>query len=411
MLKKVLILFAVLLILSPFLLVFFGREYEHKLSFFNDILERVHPGFKPDTNSTIKIVQEPVIVNESQYSNLFEPGKEHILSMPAGFKVNVFRTNLGEAGFMAFDAQGQLYVSLVDRRQIVRLIDADDDGIAEDIKVFKDLLTAPRGIEFRDGWLYVSDSDRLLRIRDADGDGLAEEEEILDDTLPQGGNRSGALRFDPDGNLLISVSATCEACLESDDRRASILRYNDAGDSSIIARGVRKIGDFHYLPDGSLWATESERMGIDINDEINSITADSDYGWPYCFNDKTLYDSLPAPEDNYCANTVSPLVYLPGGSAPRGMAYIQDSRFPDYLQNKLLVVLYGSEDAALASRGFKVILIDPQNPGEKPVDCLYGWNLGGQKWGRPNYIITNNEGELFISDEYSGTVYRVIYEE
>jgi glucose/arabinose dehydrogenase len=37
---------------------------------------------------------------------------------------------------------------------------------------------------------------------------------------------------------------------------------------------------------------------------------------------------------------------------------------------------------------------------------IFGWN----GWGRPNDLLFKNDGTLLISDDLSGTIYRVFYQ-
>ncbi|MDW7776858.1 MAG: hypothetical protein SCH39_11075 [Methanosarcinales archaeon] len=42
-------------------------------------------------------------------------------------------------------------------------------------------------------------------------------------------------------------------------------------------------------------------------------------------------------------------------------------------------------------------------------DFATGWLKGGTVSGRPVDIITNDDGSLFVSDDYAGKIYRIYY--
>lgn len=112
--------------------------------------------------------------------------------LPDGFAIElVAEPPLVERPIVAdFDEQGRLYVAdssgtndpvqkqLADRpHRIVRLEDADGDGIFDKSIVFADRMMFPEGTLWYDGSLYVAAPPSIWKLTDADGDGKAERRE------------------------------------------------------------------------------------------------------------------------------------------------------------------------------------------------------------------------------------------
>jgi glucose/arabinose dehydrogenase len=96
-------------------------------------------------------------------------------------------------------------------------------------------------------------------------------------------------------------------------------------------------------------------------------------------------------------------------SAPLGMAFLQDSKVPGPFRNGVVLALHGSWDRSRKT-GYKLIFFPWQNgrPGPQ-IDLLSGW-LNDQSqtyWGRPVDVKPANDGSLLISDDETGTIYRL----
>ena len=97
------------------------------------------------------------------------------------------------------------------------------------------------------------------------------------------------IKFGPDGKLYVGTGSISDLLDESqnlDSLAGKILRLNDDGtiptdnpfeDSYIFSYGHRNPTGFAWNMQGIMYATES---GPTKNDEINLISAGSNYGWP-----------------------------------------------------------------------------------------------------------------------------------
>lgn len=338
------------------------------------------------------------------------------LKVPAGFSINVFAAGLNGPRFMAIGPGGLLYVSVPAEGKVLVLPDRDGDGDADQVLPFAEGLNRPHGLVFvRDG-LVVAETGRLLLLQDRDGDLRAESTTVLSDKIPSGGMHwTRTVILGPDGFLYVSVGSDCNACRESDLRRASVLRFpSQGGEGTIFASGLRNSVGLAFHPEtGDLWGSENGRdmLGDDLPpEEVNRIVEGGDYGWPFCYGDR-----IPDPElDSHerCTATLPASAELPAHSAPLGIAFGAGLRFPPPFRQVLYVAYHGSWNRTTPT-GYKLVGIPfaDGRPSGPPQDIVTGWLDGGSAWGRPVQPLVGADGALYLSDDRAGAIYRLSAEE
>jgi glucose/arabinose dehydrogenase len=340
-------------------------------------------------------------------------GPEESLQLPDGFQVNVFAQNLAGVRFMTIGPDGDLYASLMSGGQIVRLPDRDGDGQADQAITVANGLRQPHGLAFRDGSLYVGETNRVSRLTDVNGDGVYEAVQPLAD-LPSGsGHSTRTIGFGPDGMLYVSVGSSCNVCVEQDERRAAILQMGPDGSSPrVYARGLRNAVGFVFQPGtGDLWASNNGRdmLGDDEPRETVNLVHDGDnFGWPRCVNGSYLDPQLGQP--GACDGIARPAVEMQAHSAPLGLDFYRGAVFPSDYQGDLFVAFHGSWNRSIPT-GYKVVRIPFRDgrPDGEAQDFIVGWQGPSEVWGRPVDVLTAPDGSLFISDDKKGWIYRVSY--
>ncbi|TLN00239.1 sorbosone dehydrogenase, partial [bacterium] len=252
------------------------------------------------------------------------------------------------------------------------------------------------------------------------------------------------VHFGSDGKMYVAVGSTCNACAETDPRRAAILRFNPDGsipsdnpfknDANTLKRplwawGLRNSVDFLWTPGGQMWADHngSDGMGDNLPPEeiVIPVQGNAWHGWPYCYTATLGVNNAP--------EVLAPGQTLPGGlscndavpaaftdlahSAPLGMQLGVAAPFPAAYQDDLFVAFHGSWNTTLANaRDCKVQRIRIE--GGQPVgseSLVNGFRAPGEAcggantFGRPADVIANSAGEMFISDDYADAIYRLIY--
>jgi glucose/arabinose dehydrogenase len=190
------------------------------------------------------------------------------------------------------------------------------------------------------------------------------------------------------------------------------MRYSaDGSDRVIIAAGLRNVAGLSMHPGtGVMWASQNERdmLGDDLPvEEINLLTRDGEhFGWPFCHGDR-----VPNPEyqdrGNFCQTTVPPALGIQAHSAPLGMAFYTGDAFPEEYRGDLFVALHGSWNRSERT-GYKVVRVRVDDG--VPVsyeDFAAGWLSAGRVHGRPVDVTVGPRGDVFISDDDGGRIYRI----
>ena len=165
--------------------------------------------------------------------------------------------------------------------------DVDGDGRVDSWTPLLEGLNRPHGLDLHQNRLYVAEGDGVGRVPiDAHtGRLLGSYERVVND-LPAGGNHwSRTVRFGPDGWMYVSIGSSCNVCVESDSRRAAMLRFQPDGSSpELFATGLRNSVGFDWQPDtNALYATDNGRdlLGDDFPPcELNLVRQGGFYGWP-----------------------------------------------------------------------------------------------------------------------------------
>jgi glucose/arabinose dehydrogenase len=343
-------------------------------------------------------------------------GAQVQLKVPPGFHVDVFAADLGGVRLMVLDPAGTLLVSVPSRGRVLALPDRNGDGKADATHIVMDRLNQPHGLAFKDGALYIAETGRVLRFEYDPATMKAAQGRVAVPKLPSEGNHwTRTVVFGPDGRLYVSVGSSCNACRESDKRRAAVLRYQaDGSGEQLFATGLRNAVGLAFHPStGVLWATVNERdwRGADVPpDSVTEVKEGAHYGWPDCMTigGKAVLD----PRVNKvarCEGVTPPTVEIQAHSAPIGLAFYTATQFPAEYRGSLFVAYRGSWNRIVAT-GYKVVRIRFQDGQPAGVeDFATGWLEGASSWGRPVDVLVGRDGALYVADQGAGRIYRIRY--
>lgn len=352
------------------------------------------------------------------------------LALPNGFSISIFAKDLVDPRVLRFDQNGTLLVSIPGQGKVVALPDKNGDGKADEVITIAHGLNGPHGIalqnspDIRDlpdlpGTLIIAETDKIDHF-DYYASKLKADNKSTIIQLPNGGNHvTRTVGFGPDGKLYISIGSSCNVCVEKDSRRAKILISNaDGADLQEYASGLRNSVFFLWHPvTHELWATEMGRdlIGDDIPpDEINIIKQGKFYGWPYCYG-KNIHDATfdnSQTSRDLCATAEPSYIDMQAHSAPLGLVFVPaNSNWPkDYWYN-LLVSYHGSWNRSVPT-GYKVVRYKLDQNGKYlgQEDFITGWLASAGALGRPVDEFFDSKGNLFISDDKAGVIYRVTHQ-
>src|SRR5438874_8509959 len=335
----------------------------------------------------------------------------HALYVPRGFTVNLFAEGLNGVRYLALGPGGAVYASLPSGGQIVRLVDADRDGVADaPAQVVLSGLNAPFGITFRGDTMYFAEETAVKRL-----DPGATAPLPLVSGLPSGGHGTRTVVIGPDNLMYVAVGSSCNVCVEltRDSMRAAVTRFDlDGSGGRIFARGLRNsVGLAFNAGTGEFWANNNDRdnFGDDIPPEHLNILKDGKwYGWPQCYlPGKPNSDVFPNAD---CSGVEPPALTVQAHSAPLGLTFYVGTKFPAEYQGDAFMTYHGSWNRSVPT-GAKVVRIRVQSGRPTAaLDFVTGWQLAdGSRWGRPVGLVVAADGSLLIADDTGDRIWRVSY--
>ena len=382
------------------------------------------------------------------------------LNVPQGFDISVY-ARIPNARFMTLTPEGDLLVSQPDEGKVSR-VTAGNGGSAT-VSDFLTGLTRPHDLVFHQlngkTYLFVAESDRISRFTYQNGN--ATNEQVVVAGLPDADSYRHPLKslaIDSSGTLYAMIASSTNAGpedLADDPKRGAIYTFDasatdvDATAGKLFAQGLRNAEGLAFVPDtNELWAVINDRDQIaypfhrDFDgdgsddygkvlqsyvdnhppDEFTRVVQGGNYGWPFCnpypdtqngYNDMPFnrdVETNPKGQQLNCNQADRINQGIQAHSAPLGLLFLQNTAFPGAYQGAV-TPLHGSWNRDVPT-GYKVVYFPWQNgvPGEQ-LDLVTGWlpenAQNGEAWGRPVDAAVDAQGNLFISDDASGTVYKL----
>jgi glucose/arabinose dehydrogenase len=337
------------------------------------------------------------------------------ISLPKGFKLEVFAEGVTNARAMCWGDKGTLFVGSRSEGVVHALRDTNGDGKADEHVIIGQKLNMPVGVAFKDGALYVSAVSKILRYDDIENKLNAPPEPVVvTEAYPTDKHHGWKfISFGPDGKLYVPVGAPCNICLSEDPIYASITRINaDGSGREIVAHGVRNTVGFDWHPEtGELWFTDNGRdmMGDDLPDcELNRLAVEgSHFGYPFChapgLNDPKFGDQRP------CSDFVKEAAIMGPHTAPLGMRFYTGDQFPEKYRNAIFIAQHGSWNRSTPI-GYRLMVAYPQPDGTAVTEVFAeGWLKGNSAWGRPVDVLVAPDGSLLVSDDAADMIYSISY--
>ena len=330
------------------------------------------------------------------------------LVLPDGFIIEVIADDVPNARQMALDeARGLLYVGTRRQGDVYRV-----DMSTGTSTVIATGWTMPSGLALSaSGDLFVGALNEIRVIEDPHAVKSPTEGRLLTDALPKDRHHGWKyLRFGPDQQLYLSVGAPCNVCLEEDPRYASILRMDpESGATEVIAHGVRNSVGLAFHPSSDrLWFTDNGRdmMGDDVPyEELNELVEEgSHFGFPF-------EHAGPIRDPKFGRDVgdrvfTAPRLHIQAHSAALGLAFAHEATLGGDFSDAIFIAEHGSWNRS-SKVGYRVSVVRQSESGLQYAPFVQGWLQGEENWGRPNDVLITAAGDLLISDDQAGVVYRV----
>ena len=396
---------------------------------------------------------ERVKVNVAEAMRFAPFDSDRMLLVPKGYQITVL-ARIPKARFMALAPNGDILVSQPAYGN-VKLIRGSS------VSNFVTGLNQPHDIVFHkigsSMFVYIAQTNQVTRYPYTDGDSSGKNPEVVvknlpDASLPELGGKYGhALKniaIDSKNRLYVSIGSSCNVCLNDTSAnpvRGSIYIYDsDGANGKLFAKGIRNAEGLDFVPGtNELWVVINNRDNApypyqkDFDGDGSSdygkvmqsfvdnyppepftkVIDGGDYGWPFCnSNSENGVDNMPFDRDmdmnkdgqnRDCSKINRVSKGIQAHTAPLGLSFLIDSSFPLPYRDGVVSALHGSWNRAKKT-GYKVIFFPWKDgkPGAEQ-DLVTGFLEGERPWGRPVDTVPDNKGGLLISDDFSGTIYRL----
>jgi glucose/arabinose dehydrogenase len=335
------------------------------------------------------------------------------ISLPPGFKIELYATGIPEARQMAWGTNGTLFVGSFNATNVYAI--SNQDG-KRTVKTILKGLNMPTGIAFRDGSLYVIAINKLLRYDNVEAnlDHMPDPVVVYDDMPPFVAHGWKYLVTDNKGWVYIPFGPPFNIGIPPTS--VSQVRHVDlkTGLAETVALGVRNsVGGDVDPRSGDYWFTENARDWLSDDtpsDKLNHVTRLGEhFGYPYCHQ-----GDIPDPKfamGHKCSEFTPPVINLGAHVAPLGMKFYTGSQFPDEYRDNIFIAEHGSWNRHAYQGGrIERVIVDPDGSNARQEVFASGWITGQRDYfGRPDDILQAPDGSLLVSDDWAGAIYRISY--
>jgi glucose/arabinose dehydrogenase len=366
--------------------------------------------------------------------------------VPEGFTVDMVATGIESPRAIRFAPNGDLFVADSSANQVrVYRIGADSAKPEKD-EIFATGLYQPYGIAFYPlgpdpKWIYIANSNSVVRFPYKNGDlkAAGKPEEIIGH-IPATHHWTRDLAFSPKGDkLYVAVGSGSNVALDmfmqpfegleewnkthplgaawdTEERRADVLAVDpDGKNEKIFATGLRNCAGMTINPaTGAPWCVVNERDELGDNVPFEYATEVKEgkfYGWPWYYIGNHEDPRQKGKRPDLASKVTIPDVLFQAHSAPLGIAFYTGDDFPDEYKGDAFVTFHGSWNRG-SRTGYKVVrvLFKDGKPTGEYEDFMTGFVISDKEvWGRPVGVAVSKDGSLFISDDGSGSIWRVTH--
>lgn len=355
------------------------------------------------------------------------------LKIPKGYNISVSAEGMRRLRFLAKSPDGQLFgtdmYNLGDNKKGKVYLFEDWDDTSKLFKkktVFAQGLHNPNQIIFYAdkgiNYIYIAETDKLSRYEYHYGDKSLKGNAQILVHLPEqgldykyGGWHLTRSLAQHNGKIYLSVGSSCNACIEKEDIRATVIEMNPDGTAQkTYATGVRNAVAIKWI-DSTLWGTFMGRDLLGPNkpeDVFGTIEKGKNYGWPWyiqyqqkIYPDYAMMDSVKSKHINI--PNKPPIAYcgFKAHSAPLGFDKFANFNDPQF-EGNFIVALHGST-STWRQRGNAVVMITGK---DKYIDIVTNFLVGKKnkdRLGRPCDVLMNDANSFFITDDKNGVLYLV----
>jgi len=386
------------------------------------------------------------------------------ITLPTGFQTVLFADNLGKARHITVAPNGDVYVKLDSKKNgntIIRLVDTNKDGVAEDISGFGNYTGT--GIAIKNGYLYASSNTDVYRYalgKDNKVINPDQPEHIVAGLLARGEHEAKSIALDNNGNLYENIGAYSNACQVDDRKKGSPgMKPCPILDSAGGIWQFKADKPNQTYKDGIRYATGLRNVvGLDWNNATNTLFVmqhgrdqlsflypqyfddkqnaelpaeclyelhkGSNCGWPYIYYDPEQKKKILAPEfggdgkKTAGEDAQNPIYAFPAHIAPNALLFYTGNQFPAKYKNGAFIAFHGSWNRAPEpQKGFLVAFLPfkngkPSGEWEVFADGFAGSPAdvaAGKSKHRPCGLAQSPDGSIYVTDDTKGSIWKISY--
>jgi glucose/arabinose dehydrogenase len=368
---------------------------------------------------------------------------------PPGFTVDLFAESLNNPRAIRVGPNGDIFISETAPGRL-RVLRANDGAKrAEQVEVFTTGLDQPFGMAFfppgpNPQWLYVANANAIVRFAYASGDLRARapaEVVVAKLSKTDWGHTTRDIAFSQDGaRMFVSVGAASDAATEGmskqppsplrtweathglgaawgdEERRADVLVFTpDGKGGETFATGLRNCVGMAIHPfTGDLWCSVNERQELGDNlvpDYITRVRQGAFYGWPWFLLGDLVDPRHTGERPDLVGKVTLPDVLLQAHSSSIEMVFYDGEMFPAEFRGGAFAAEHGSwnRESRTSPKVIRITTTEGVPTGEYE-DFMTGFVVDDDDvWGRPAGVAVAHDGALLVSDDASGTVWRVAH--
>jgi glucose/arabinose dehydrogenase len=365
--------------------------------------------------------------------------------VPQGFSVAMVASGLKKPRVLRVAPNGDVFLAETDAGRVLVFRSDDLSTAGAKPNVFAEGLTRPYGIAFYPAGanpthVYVGEPGRVVRYPYKAGDvkARAAAADIVKG-IPTERHWTRDLAVTPDGKIYVAVGSGSNIAGAMPDKPAGefkaheathglgatwgpeegrgAVRVFDADGKNLrnFANGLRNCSGLAVQPGtNALWCAVNERdhLGDNVPTEYATrVKAGGFYGWPWYYIGANEDPRLAGKRPDLKAKVTVPDVLMEAHTAPLGITFYNETQFPADYNGSAFVAMHGSWNRT-AFAGYKVVRLPFKNgkPTGVQEDFMTGFILNDTEvWGRPVGVAVARDGSLLVSDDGSGSLWRVTY--
>ncbi len=380
------------------------------------------------------------------------------IKLPIGFKAEIIGSDLGATRHITVAKNGDVYAKLSklkDGKGILLIQDNDKDGKYETIQSFGNY--PGTGIDIKQNYLYASSNTGVFRYKMNEKSEIIDREnpeKIVDGLIDKGRDNAKPFVLDKQSNIYVTIGSWNDPCREKGSGkgimpcsildsaggiwkfRADVLNqrfengikyatglknavgtaWNDHTNSLFAT--VHGRGQFHDFYPQFYTPQQSAELPAETLYELHQ---GDDAGWPYIYYDQIQKKKILAPEyggdgkKTAGEKAIDPIVAFPAHLGPNDLLFYTGNMFPAKYKNGAFIAFHGQSPEL--KKGYLVAFVPfvnnkPSGKWEIFADNFAGIDLAkptGPVEHRPCGLAQGPNGELFVSDDLNGTIYKISY--